>query len=178
MYEPEYRCPECEAKIEENDKYCSVCKIELDWTGEDKEEEVEEEMMDRERKIVVPYNEALRRWEIDHIIITLETFRRMLNVGNKEFDSMWALYSFYFMKARDQATNQPLASDKYCYGKLNWGSEKFYKYKKLLVKHNFIEQICKINKDNEYDYYIRIVGMPRSILSKKKVNNVKTEVDY
>ena len=103
MYEPEYRCPECEAEIKENDKHCNVCKIELDWEGEEKE--IEEEIEDRERKIVVPYNEALRRWETDHIIITLETFRRMLKVGEKEFSGMWALYCFYFIKARDQLTN-------------------------------------------------------------------------
>lgn len=120
---------------------------------------------------VVERDSGLLEWEHERIIIHRVTFKRMLAIGGKYFDGMWALYCFYFCKAREDQTNQPWALDVYCMKGLGWSTDKFYRYKKLLLKHEFISQIVRRDENGRYRqgtkgkagaYFIRVNHMNKT----------------
>ena len=100
----------------------------------------------------------LEAWEHSRIIVHLATFKSMMRIGKKDFPELWALYSFYYAKARQDNTNQPWAVDKYCMKGLGWGKDKFYRIKKLLLENKFIEQIQSTDeKTGKFDKnYIKV----------------------
>lgn len=118
-----------------------------------------------ETEVIVERDAGLMQWEHDRIIVHRTTFKRMRAIGNKIFQDqkekgskrpedpaadMWLLYGFYFDKGRHDQTNQPWALDTYCMKGLNWGTDKFYRIKKLLMKHEFIEQIKRTDEKGRY----------------------------
>ncbi len=119
-------------------------------------------------EVIVERDAGLMQWEHDRIIVHRTTFKRMLAIGQKDFPGMWALYGFYFNKAREDETNQPWALDKYCMKGLGWCKDKFYIYKLLLLEHEFITQIVRRNEKGQYRkgekgksgaYFIRVNHM-------------------
>lgn len=112
----------------------------------------------------VDRDQGLIEWEHDRILVTLKTYERFLILG-KDASSAWMLYCFYFYKARKDGTNQPWATDNYCYNEkgLNWSKDKFTKIKKLLIENGFIETIKRRNEKGRITgHYIRVVGIPRA----------------
>ena len=92
--------------------------------------------------IVVDRDNELKKWEHSRIVVHVKTYWQMLkDVGKENFESCWTLYCFYYATGRRQKTNQPYALDTYCMAGLNWCRTTFYKYKKLLLEHGYIDQI-------------------------------------
>jgi hypothetical protein len=91
---------------------------------------------------VVERDPDLKAWEHARIIVHRKTFNDMKKmVVAKNFPDCWTLYCFYYEKARHDKTNRPWALDSYCIKGLGWHNNRFYKIKKLLLTHGFIEQI-------------------------------------
>ena len=115
---------------------------------------------EKEIGVIVERDPDLATWEHDRIIIHRVTVSRMLAIGKKNFPDMWALYWFYFEKARKDKTNQPWALDKYCMKGLFWCKDHFYKFKKLLLDNGFIEQIVRKDvKGKITGFYIKVNHM-------------------
>ena len=114
--------------------------------------------------VIIERDPGLERWEHERIIIHRVTFKRIRAIGGRGWTSLWALYCFYYDKARQDETNQPWALDSYCIKGLCWSKNTFYKYKHLLLKHGFIEQIVRRNEDNSKikGYYIKVNHLPAS----------------
>ncbi|MBN2324805.1 MAG: hypothetical protein JXQ30_13820 [Spirochaetes bacterium] len=98
----------------------------------------------------------LAEWEHNRIIVHLATFKRMMKVGEKDFPDMWALYGFYYAKARHDKTNKPWAVDRYCMKGLGWGKDRFYRIKKKLLDHKFIEQFTERRSGRYEKFYIKV----------------------
>ena len=86
--------------------------------------------------------------DIIQVIIPPITIIRMIELTGKDYPIVLALYCFYYLTARRQKTNQPWASDSYCMNGLGWSGGRFYKAKKLLLQHRFIEIVKKSRNAN------------------------------
>ncbi len=133
---------------------------------------------DGAEEVIVERDAGLLQWEHDRIIVHRVTFKRMLAIGQKAFPGMWALYCFYFNKAREDETNQPWAVDKYCMKGLGWSKDRFHKAKKLLLEHGFIESVVKRNEANNLiaKHYIKVncMNSTTSFKSPEKPTSRKT----
>ncbi len=114
----------------------------IEWAQPEEEDKIPWGIEDSDITAKIERDPELQKWEHSRIIIHVSTFWEMKKViGNKEFSDTWTLYCFYYATARRQATNQPWALDVFCMKGLGWSKTRFYKYKKLLLRYGFIEQV-------------------------------------
>jgi hypothetical protein len=103
-----------------------------------------------------------RRWEHERIIIHRGTFSYMMAKAGKDFPEMWTLYCFYYEKARKDKTSKPWALDRYCINGLGWSKDRFYRVKRLLVEHKFLEQAPDRDEHGRVKkMYIKVMGMAK-----------------
>lgn len=120
---------------------------------------------DNQEFVTIEREPELAEWEHERIIIPTITITRMLELTGKNYPIALALYVFYYTTARRQRTNQPYALDQYCMDDrgLGWSKDRFYKAKKLLIKHGFIEVVQSRNADGTFGSpFIRVNYMSSS----------------
>ena len=83
----------------------------------------------------------------DAIIINPHVLQKFMRQG-KSFANLLALYTFYLYHAKEQKTNQPLATDEFTRKGMNWALERVKKTKRLLKEMKLIEVVQK----EQYSY--------------------------
>ena len=106
----------------------------------------------------------------DLIVIHPNTLRKFMRHG-KDYANLLALYSFYLYHAKQQKTNQPLATDEFTRKGMNWAIDRVKKTKKILKEMKLIEVV----QYKKY-YYVHLFF----IHTKKKIakilgNSTETE---
>ena len=86
------------------------------------------------------------------VIISLKTLSVLF--AEEDGADAVALYSFYYMTAKKQETNQVWASQSFCMKGLKWGDVRFLRAKKLLEKYDLIEIIK--GKGMNDKWYIKV----------------------
>jgi len=76
----------------------------------------------------------------DLIVIHPNILRKFMRHG-KDFANLLALYSFYLYHAKQQKTNQPLATDEFTRKGMNWAIDRVKKTKKILKEMKLIEVV-------------------------------------
>ena len=105
------------------------------------------------------------------IIINPHIIQKFMRHG-KDYANLLALYTFYTYHAKQQKTNQPLATDEFTRRGMNWAIDRVKKTKKLLKEMKLVEVIQK----GQYSY----IKLP-FIYTQRKVGeilgNIANQVD-
>lgn len=105
-----------------------------------------------------------------HHEITVLTNKTIDILLSENPDSM-TLYLFYSKVCRKQHTNQVWAVDDFCIKGLKWGEIRFRKAKKILQKHNLIEEVTSRKSGKIAKKYIKIKYLWSSENKAKIIDN-------
>jgi len=108
----------------------------------------------------------------DAIIIHPHLLQKFMAQG-KEFANLLALYSFYLYHAKNQKTNQPLATDEFTKKGMNWAIDRVKKTKKLLKELEVIEVVQKRKYSYIHLFFIYTKNKIDAIFGKSKAQSDK-----
>ena len=110
------------------------------------------------------------------IVIHPNTLRKFMNY-KKEFANLLALYSFYLYHAKNQKTNQPLATDEFTKRGMNWALDRVKKTKKILKEMKLIEVVQKKRYSYVHIFFIYTKEKVKEIFEATQKEEKKTEVE-
>jgi len=112
----------------------------------------------------------------DLIVIHPNILRKFMRHG-KDYANLLALYSFYLYHAKQQKTNQPLATDEFTRKGMNWAIDRVKKTKKILKEMKLIEVVQYKKYYYIHLFFIHSKKTVEKILGKhkKSLNSSKTE---